>query len=227
MRRHADFLLLGGGLASATAAEALRAEGAGGTILLLSAEDSPPYHRPPLSTEFLLGTQSKEQLQILNADYCREQLIEVVLGARAALPGIYYLRTVHDAEAINSAAETAKRAVVVGGSFIGLELAASLTKRGIHVTLIAREGVLLEQLESPMISDFFRDYYDRQGVEIVFGDVVVAYRGNRHVEAVVTRSGVTLPCDMVALGIATGGTPARAAEGTPPATAIRTTPQRD
>jgi NADPH-dependent 2,4-dienoyl-CoA reductase/sulfur reductase-like enzyme len=84
MARHADFLLVGGGLASATAAETLRAEGAEGTILILSAENVLPYQRPPLSTEFLLGTQTKEQLLILNESCYQEQAVDIMLGVRAA-----------------------------------------------------------------------------------------------------------------------------------------------
>ena len=73
MARHADFLLVGGGLAGATAAETLRQEGADGTILILCAEDRLPYQRPPLSTQFLLGTQSEERLPILGEAFYREQ----------------------------------------------------------------------------------------------------------------------------------------------------------
>jgi NADPH-dependent 2,4-dienoyl-CoA reductase/sulfur reductase-like enzyme len=52
---HADFLLVGGGLASATAAETLRREGAEGSIVIVAAENELPYHRPPVSTRFLLS----------------------------------------------------------------------------------------------------------------------------------------------------------------------------
>jgi NADPH-dependent 2,4-dienoyl-CoA reductase/sulfur reductase-like enzyme/predicted acylesterase/phospholipase RssA len=240
MARKVDFLLVGGGLASATTAETLRDEGAEGTILILSAEQSLPYHRPPLSTEFLIGDQSKEQLPILSAVYYRDQAIDAVLGACAtavdpenrivqtdqagaiqygqlliatgaspsrlevpgsALHGIHYLRTIGDAEAIKTAMATAKRAVVVGGSFIGMELAASLTKKGIHVTIIALEEVLLAKLEAPVISEFFRRYYGERGIEIILGDAVIAFRGSRRVTAVITRSGRTLPCDMVLVGV--------------------------
>ncbi len=55
MTKSVDFLLIGGGLANATVAETLREEGAGGKIVIISAEDSLSYHRPPLSKQFLLG----------------------------------------------------------------------------------------------------------------------------------------------------------------------------
>ena len=60
--RHVDFLLVGGGLASAVAAQTLRAEGATGSIVILSAEDVPPYHHPPLSKHLLTGTEGEARI---------------------------------------------------------------------------------------------------------------------------------------------------------------------
>ncbi|HET9718110.1 MAG TPA: FAD-dependent oxidoreductase [Pseudolabrys sp.] len=238
-----DFLLVGGGLAAATAAETLRLEGADGTIAILSAEPWLPYQRPPLSTQFLLGTQSEEQLPIFNESFYREQAIDLILGARATevdadqrivrtdraveigyrklliatgatpvrltipgstLAGLYYLRTLADARDIKRAAEHASRVVVVGGSFLAIELAASLSANGIHVTLVAMEEILLDKLESQSISDFFDRTYREHGVDIVLGDEVTGFSGETKVEAVRTRSGKTLPCEMalVAAGVA-------------------------
>jgi NADPH-dependent 2,4-dienoyl-CoA reductase/sulfur reductase-like enzyme len=84
MARKVDFLLVGGGLASATAAETLRLEGADGTIAILSAEAYPPYQRPPLSTQFLLGTQTEDRLPIFDDAFYREHSIDVILSTRAA-----------------------------------------------------------------------------------------------------------------------------------------------
>ena len=83
MTTKVDFLLVGGGLASATAAETLRSEGADGTVAILSAEEYPPYQRPPLSTQFLLGTQTEDRLSIFEDFFYREHSIDVILGARA------------------------------------------------------------------------------------------------------------------------------------------------
>jgi NTE family protein len=243
MTTKVDFLLVGGGLASATAAETLRLEGADGTIAILSAEEYPPYQRPPLSTQFLLGTQTEDRLSIFDDSFYHEHSIDVVLGARAAhldanhhvirtdragefrfrklliatgaapirlqsagpmLSGIHYLRTLTDALNIRRSAETARRAVVVGGSFLAIELAASLSARGIHVTLVAMEEILLDKLQSRSISDFFNQYYRQHGVEIVVGDEVVGFLGEGRIEGVRTRSGKILPCDLalVATGVA-------------------------
>ncbi|HYV68986.1 MAG TPA: FAD-dependent oxidoreductase [Pseudolabrys sp.] len=243
MTTKVDFLLVGGGLASATAAETLRLEGADGSIAILSAEEYPPYQRPPLSTQFLLGTQTEDRLSIFDDSFYHEHSIDVVLGARAAhldanhhvirtdragefqfrklliatgaapirlqspgstLSGIHYLRTLTDALNIRCSAETARRAVVVGGSFLAIELAASLSARGIHVTLVAMEEILLDKLQSRSISDFFNQYYRQHGVEIVVGDEVIGFLGEGRIEGVRTRSGKILPCDLalVATGVA-------------------------
>src|SRR5213593_2294940 len=82
MIKHADFVLVGGGLASATAAETLRVEGAEGSILLIAAENELPYHRPPLSTQFLLASKPRSPLPVLTAEYYRDQNVEVALGTR-------------------------------------------------------------------------------------------------------------------------------------------------
>ena len=157
-----DFLLLGGGLASTTAAETLRAAGAEGSIAILCAETTPPYHRPPLSKSFLLKGPDQTNVLIHDDVFYRDHEIDIHLGARvcrvdvenrtietnrdhfrfgklliatgatvdrlaapgAHLAGIHYLRTVNDAVSLYESMLHARRAVVVGASFIGMELAA-------------------------------------------------------------------------------------------------------
>ena len=79
---HADFILVGGGLASATAAETLRAEGATGSILLLCAEAVRPYHRPPLSKRVLIEAGQALLSFIHSDEFYREQRIELRLNTR-------------------------------------------------------------------------------------------------------------------------------------------------
>lgn len=81
--RHVHFLLLGGGLASATAAETLRAEGAEGLIALVCAEPHAPYHRPPLSARLLLAETERDPPPVLAEAYYREHDVELLLGTRA------------------------------------------------------------------------------------------------------------------------------------------------
>ena len=117
-----------------------------------------------------------------------------------SLAGVHYLRSLPDALAIRRSAQASKRAVVVGGSFIGLELAASLRQRGIAVTLIEC-GNLLDALNDTRISSFYRRAFEQRGVEVVLGDSPAAIRGDGSVDAVVTRAGRILPCEMVAIGV--------------------------
>src|SRR5262245_13367633 len=77
-----DFLLLGGGLASATAAETLRAAGAEGSIAILCAEKTLPYHRPALSKEFLLNGPGQTRILIHDEAFYRDREIEIHTGTR-------------------------------------------------------------------------------------------------------------------------------------------------
>ena len=234
-----DFLLLGGGLASATAAETLRAAGAEGSIAILCAETTPPYHRPPLSKGFLHNGPKQTNILIRDEAFYREREIDIRLGARvcrvdvesrtietdrdyfrfgklliatgasvdrlaapgAHLRGIHYLRTVNDALSLYERILQARRAVVIGASFLGMELAAALAARGVGTTLIAREDLLYEKLRSPEISKFFTEYFRQRSVEFIFGEEVKEFSGTTQVEAVVTNSGKVMPCDLVAIGI--------------------------
>lgn len=235
-----DFLLIGGGLASATAAETLRGAGAEGRIAILSAETTLPYHRPPLSKNFLVNGPDRTDILIHDEAFYRDRDIEIHLGARvrrvdagsriietnagarfrfgklliatgasvnrlsargADLAGVHYLRTVGDALSLYQAIERVQRAVVVGASFIAMELAAAFATRGIATTLIAKEHLLYSKLDSPEISEFFAEYYRGRGIELIFGEHIDKFSGTARVEGVVTSSGGTAPCDIVAIGM--------------------------
>ncbi len=244
--RDVDHLLIGGGVASAVAAEVLRLEGAAGSILILSAETLLPYYRPPLSKHFLIGARDETQLLVHPESFYREQKIEIALNTKAiavdpvgqtvttaaheqihyknlliatgasptrlsvpgaALPGVLYLRTVADSEAIrHEVAAGAKEAVVLGASFLGMEIAMSLMALGLHVTIIERGGVVLPHLEAPNISEPLRQYVETKGASVLFYDEVAAVHGSDRVREVETQSGRRVPCDIVVVNI--GVTPA-------------------
>jgi NADPH-dependent 2,4-dienoyl-CoA reductase/sulfur reductase-like enzyme len=125
----------------------------------------------------------------------------------ADLSGIFYLRTLAEAEALQWAMAKAKRAAVVGSIFIAMELSASFAEQGIKTTLIAREDRLYSKLDSPEISAFFADYYRARGVEIVFRETVKIFQGNGRVERLMTSSGRDLALDLVAAGYPSAATP--------------------
>ena len=83
MDTHVDYLLLGGGLAAATAAATLRSEGATDTITMIASEDVLPYHRPPLSKGYLLRNQEVENFLVQPPGFYQDSAIDVRLGTRA------------------------------------------------------------------------------------------------------------------------------------------------
>lgn len=231
-----DFVLVGGGLASARAAETLRREGATGSIMILSAEQTLPYHRPALSKRYLLGQADESQILVHPQRYYDEQEIDVRLGTRASsidtasqvvrtasglriryeklllatgaaprplvvpgasLPGIHALRCRSDCDAIRAAASKAKRAVVVGGSFLGMEVAISLLELGLEVTIIEASGRVMRHLESTTLSAFFLEYAQQRGARVMVDDPVVSFSGQGRVSEVQTASGLRIRCEMV------------------------------
>ncbi len=116
------------------------------------------------------------------------------------LSGIHYLRTLDDARAIRARARKSRRAVVIGGSFIGLEVAASLLSLGVEVTLLEKDA-LFGQFKTPCISSFFQRCFAEQGAKVLLGDMPASFSGRRRVESVHTQGGKTLPCDMVVVGV--------------------------
>ena len=79
-----DYLIVGGGLAGATAADTLRREGAVGSVAILSAEDMGPYHRPRLSKSYLVGASSTDEMLVHPVDYYAAQEIDLRLRVRVA-----------------------------------------------------------------------------------------------------------------------------------------------
>ena len=117
------------------------------------------------------------------------------------LPGVFTLRTIKDADVIRKAAEKAKRALVLGGSFIGSEVASSLTQSGLEVTMVFPEPRLLEAVLPEDLSDWLRTKYEAQGVQVLAGNTPDRLEGEDRVERVVLTSGETLDVDLVVMGV--------------------------
>lgn len=117
------------------------------------------------------------------------------------LPGVHTLRTIEDSDAIRVAAAEATRAVVLGGSFIGAEVAASLAMMGKEVTMVFPEAWLQARLVPEDLGQHLHRLYHERGVTILPGDVAVAVEGTERVERVVLSQGRSLPADMVVMGV--------------------------
>ena len=112
-------------------------------------------------------------------------------------PHVHTLRTVADSRAIIASANGAKRAIVIGASFIGLEAAAALRARDIEVHVVAPEQRPLERILGPGMGDFVRKLHEEHGVIFHLGDTVIAIDGKR----ATLKSGGVLEADLVVVGV--------------------------
>ena len=226
--RSADFLLIGGGLASANCASELRKRGADGSILLVGREPEPPYERPPLSKEYMRGEASREDAYVNPVSWYEENDVELLSGvnvmsiepdARTAKlqggeevgfgkaligtgsmvnilrvegaenEGIHYLRAFGNSDAIRADAEAAEHVVLIGGSYIGSEVAASLTAKGVKCTIVMMEDIVLSRTFGEDAGRWFQETIEGHGVTIHGGEELEAFEGDGRVRAVVTKSG--------------------------------------
>jgi 3-phenylpropionate/trans-cinnamate dioxygenase ferredoxin reductase subunit len=118
----------------------------------------------------------------------------------AELPGIHYLRTVAECDAIKREAITGRRAALVGMGFIGCEVAASLTQLGVHVTTVFPGHDPLERVLGPEVGAVIGDMHRAHGVTLRAGSEAAAFEGTGRVEAVVAADGTRVPCDFVVVG---------------------------
>ncbi|MBC7814610.1 MAG: FAD-dependent oxidoreductase [Burkholderiales bacterium] len=120
----------------------------------------------------------------------------------ADLGGVLYLRTTEDNQKIVAAAKKGQNAVIIGGSFIGSEVAASLTQRDVKVTMVFPDEHLMQgKPHTPEMSAFFESYFRERGIGIMAGEKVASLKGDGMVSTVVLESGRELPADFVVAGV--------------------------
>jgi 3-phenylpropionate/trans-cinnamate dioxygenase ferredoxin reductase component len=237
--REVDFLLVGGGQASASCAAELRKGGAEGSILLVGREPEPPYERPPLSKEYLRGEAERSDAYVQERSWYEENSVELATGknvmsidaeARTAKiqggeevafgqallatgsnvnilriegaenEGIHYLRAFGNADAIRADAAEVGRVVLIGGSYIAAEVAASLAEEGTACTMVAQEEIALSRTFGDDAGRFLQQGLEDHGVTFVGGESVSAFEGDGRVDSVLTESGRSFECDLVVVG---------------------------
>jgi 3-phenylpropionate/trans-cinnamate dioxygenase ferredoxin reductase subunit len=237
--RKVDYLLIGGGLASANCARWLREEGADGEVLVVGREPDAPYNRPECSKGYLRGEESREEPLFRPADWWKEQNVELLtrtsvtgldLRARTArlsskeeigfgkaliatganvrrlnvsgcdLEHIYYLRTLGNADAIREGVADAERVVLIGGSFIACEVAASLSLMGKRCTVVMQEHATFERNFGQETGRFFQRLLEEHGVVFHAADELERFEGEERVAKVITRNGLELEADAVVVG---------------------------
>jgi 3-phenylpropionate/trans-cinnamate dioxygenase ferredoxin reductase subunit len=120
----------------------------------------------------------------------------------AALDGVLSLRTLAEAEALRRRLETARRAVVVGAGFIGLEFAAVAAARGLEVTVVEALDRPMARSVSPLVAAHLRAAHERAGVRFAFGAALARIIGEAgRATGVETADGRRMPADLVLVGI--------------------------
>jgi NADPH-dependent 2,4-dienoyl-CoA reductase/sulfur reductase-like enzyme/nitrite reductase/ring-hydroxylating ferredoxin subunit len=147
----------------------------------------------------------KRRIEMSNGESREFDRLLLATGAdpvRLSIPGaeldnVHYLRTLADSRSIIAAAEGAGKAVVVGASFIGLEVAASLRARGLDVHVIAPESIPLERILGPEIGRFVKSTHESEGVTFHLG------RASKEISpsGVTLDDGSTLDADLVVVGV--------------------------
>jgi 3-phenylpropionate/trans-cinnamate dioxygenase ferredoxin reductase subunit len=118
------------------------------------------------------------------------------------LAGVHTYRTLEDASAVRSAAESAPKALVIGGGFIGMETTASLTRRGLAVTQVDLADSLYAALQAPELSKSLERLYRERGVDVILGDVVTEFRGSGgELTGAVTKAGREIEAELAIVGV--------------------------
>jgi 3-phenylpropionate/trans-cinnamate dioxygenase ferredoxin reductase subunit len=118
----------------------------------------------------------------------------------AELPGIHHLRTVADATAIRQELKPGARAVIVGGGYIGLEIAATARQLGCAVTVLEMADRVMNRVVAANVSEYFAHEHRAQGVKILCNTRVVRLEGRNKVEAVICADGSSYPADALIVG---------------------------
>jgi 3-phenylpropionate/trans-cinnamate dioxygenase ferredoxin reductase component len=235
------FVIVGGGLAGAKAAETLRDEGYHGPVVLVSAEGERPYERPPLSKGYMLGSDERDSAFVHPASWYPEHDVDLRLNTRATaldpaaheveldgrerirydrlllttgstprrldvpgadLDGVLYLRELPDADRIKSALVPGRRIAIVGGGWIGLEIAAAARHHGADVVLVEVAELPLQRVLGDEMGRVFADLHREHDVDLRLGVGVGEIRGEAgQVSSLTMSDGRELAVDAVVVGV--------------------------
>jgi NADPH-dependent 2,4-dienoyl-CoA reductase/sulfur reductase-like enzyme len=234
------YIIVGGGLAGASAVEGIRETDQKGSILLIGSEKHLPYDRPPLSKKLWFGKKKVEDIFLHEQEFYVQNNVAVLVGVTVTaldarkktvtddqgkthsfeklllatggtprtlpIPGghledICYYRYLDDYLRIRKESTEGKSAVVIGGGFIGSEIAAALTINKVKVTMIFPELYLVSRVFPEYLGRAIQRMFQERGIKILTGEkpALFAKRGNRFVTG--TESGKEIESDMVLVGI--------------------------
>jgi NADPH-dependent 2,4-dienoyl-CoA reductase/sulfur reductase-like enzyme len=234
------YVIIGGGLAGASAVEGIREQDKNGAILLIGTEKHLPYDRPPLTKKLWFGKKTVEEIFLHDQKFYDQNKVTVDTGSTVTflepklksittkagkqyryqklliatggvprtlsipggdLEGIFYYRYLDDYIRMKSNAAPGTSAVVIGGGFIGSEIAAALTVNKINVTMIFPEPYIVNRVFPEGLGMALQRQFRDRGATLLAGEkpVSLVKKGSRYITTTV--SGKQVESDMVIVGI--------------------------
>ena len=144
--------------------------------------------------------QGGEEVGFSNALIATGANVNILRVDGAGQEGIHYLRAFGNADGIREAADGASRVVLIGGSYIGCEVAASLQSKGTECAIVMMEEVALSRSFGEEAGRWFHELLESKGIEIHGGETLAAFEGDGQVKGVVTESGKVVEGDVVVVG---------------------------
>ncbi len=144
--------------------------------------------------------QGGEEVAFGKALIATGAMVNILRVEGAENEGIHYLRAFGNSDAIRADAEAAEHVVLIGGSYIGTEVAASLTAKGVKCTIVMMEDVALSRVFGEDAGGWFQERIEDHGVTVHAGEELEAFEGDGRVKAVLTKSGQAIECDAVVVG---------------------------
>ena len=153
--------------------------------------------------------RGQQQIRLSDGEILGYDRLLLALGSRvreipvpgASLQGVHYLRTIDDVKGIQRQFVTGRKLAIVGGGYIGLEVAAVAKQSGLDVVVVEAMERVMARVVAPEVSRFYGRRHRQAGVDIRCGTGVTAFEGKDAVSHVVTSSGERIECDLVVVGI--------------------------
>jgi 3-phenylpropionate/trans-cinnamate dioxygenase ferredoxin reductase subunit len=235
-----QYVIVGGGLAGASAVKGIRERDESGSILLVGSEEHLPYDRPPLTKQLWYGKKTVDKIRLHDEQFYRDRGVQLALGVEIVeldpeqrtiadvqgrryryqklllatgghprtlgIPGsepdnICYYRYLDDYLKISKEASDGRSALVIGGGFIGSEIAAALSAKKVKVTMIFPGPYLVDRVFPEGLGSTLQEQYRARGITIQTSQspVSIERRGRRFVTR--TRSGSDVESDLVIAGV--------------------------
>ncbi len=239
------YIIVGAGLAGASAVEGIREIDKAGTILLVGSEPYLPYNRPPLSKKLWHGKKKIEDIFVHDKDYYEKNDVTLIVNTKVIsiesslkkiiceggknytyqrlllatggnprrltipggdLPGIFYFRNLDDFNTLKKKAKEHSSILIIGGGFIGSEMAAALNENKIDVTMIYPEKYLVQRIFPENLGIATTEQFKKHGIKILSEDLPTSIEATKTGFIVYTRSGLKIESNMILAGV--GITPA-------------------